>query len=52
MVTGGGSLDLFTKRGYLLTKHKRVTMATPGQRMAFIKREMESDRDLGLTGWL
>jgi len=46
LVTGGGSLDPFTKRGYLLTKRKRMTVATPSQRMAFIEREMERDRDL------
>jgi len=48
LVTGGGSLDLFTKREYLLTKRKQMTVATPGQRMAFIEREMERDRDLPL----
>jgi hypothetical protein len=48
LVTGGGSLDVFTKREYLLTKRKQMTVATPGQRMAFIEREMERDRDLPL----
>jgi len=48
LVTGGGSLDPFTKREYLLTKRKRMTVATPSQRMAFIEREMERDRDLPL----
>ena len=48
LVTGGGNLDLFIKRGYLLTKRKRMTVATPSQRMAFIEREMERDRDLPL----
>jgi hypothetical protein len=49
LVTGGGSLDVFTKREYLLTKRKQMTVATPGQRMAFIEREMERDRDLPLV---
>jgi len=40
------SLDLFTKREYLLAKRKRMTVATPGQRIAFIERELERDRDL------
>jgi putative DNA methylase len=48
LVTGGGSLDPFTKRGYLLTKRKRMIVATPGQRLAFIERELERDRDLPL----
>jgi len=48
LVTGGGSLDPFTKRGYLLTKRKRMTVATPSQRMALIERDMERDRDLPL----
>ena len=48
LVTGGGSLDVFTKREYLLTKRKQMTVATPGQRMAFVVREMERDRDLPL----
>ena len=48
LVTGGGNLDVFTKRGHLLTKRKRMTVATPSQRMAFIEREMERDRDLPL----
>jgi len=48
LVTGGGNLDVFTKREYLLAKGKRMTVATPSQRMAFIEREMECDRDLPL----
>ena len=48
LVTGGGSLDPFAKREYLLTKRKQMTVATPSQRMAFIEREMERDRDLPL----
>jgi len=49
LVTGGGSLDVFTKREYLLTRRKQMTVATPGQRMAFVVREMERDRDLPLV---
>jgi adenine-specific DNA methylase len=48
LVTGGGNLDVFTKREYLLAKGKRMTVATPSQRMAFIEREMERDRDVPL----
>jgi len=48
LVTGGGSLDVFTKREYLLTRRKQMTVASPGQRMTFIERELERDRDLPL----
>jgi adenine-specific DNA methylase len=48
LVTGGGNLDLFTKRDYLLTKRKRMIVATPEQRLTFIERELERDRDLPL----
>jgi adenine-specific DNA methylase len=48
LVTGGGSLDLFTKREYLLTRHKQMAVATPDQRMAFIEREKERGGDLPL----
>ncbi len=41
LVTGGGSLDVFTKRQYLLTKRKQMKVATPSERVEFIERELE-----------
>ncbi len=48
LVTGGGRLDDFTGRGYLVKKGRRFTVATPGQRVEFIERQVERQADLPL----
>jgi len=48
LVTGGGRLDDFTGRGYLVRKGRRFTVATPGQRVEFIEHQIERGADLPL----
>ena len=48
LVTGGGNLDAFIKREYLVKKRRKMTVATPEERLPFIEREMEKGRDLPL----
>jgi len=48
LVTGGGNLDAFIKREYLVKKRRKMTVATPEERLPFIEREMEKERDLPL----
>ena len=48
LVTGGGSLDDFTARGYLVRQGQRLAVAAPGQRSEFIAHQIERGAELPL----
>jgi hypothetical protein len=48
LVTGGGSLDDFTARGYLVRQGQRLAVAAPGQRSEFIAHQVERGAELPL----